>query len=157
MSAKRFYWIGDSRIVPISSWREDIAWYCSAEPDDLDLVEACWGGPEGDENSVDLVTHDGVAVGTLDRMITHEDLSAIALRQASLKGEAVARTQLSKDSVASIESAAKPIKKPRKRKRDRNQGELLLPILGGVADYAQPRRQNDEQQRPAKNNGARRA
>jgi hypothetical protein len=144
MSAKTFYWIGDSRIVPISSWREDIAWYCSAEPDDLDLVEACWGGPEGDENSVDLVTHDGVAVGTLDRMITREALSAIALWRDSLHA---------RDSVASIQSAKKPIKKPRRRKRDRNQGELMLPILGGVSDDAL---QDDEQLTLAKN-GARRA
>jgi hypothetical protein len=93
-----------------------------------------------------LVTHDGVAVGTLDRMITREDLAAIGLGRDRLHA---------RDSIASIQSAAKPIKKPRKRKRDRNQGELLLPILGGVSEDAEPRLQNDEQT-PAKN-GARRA
>jgi hypothetical protein len=133
MSADTFYWIGDPRIVSISSWRADVAWYCSAEPEDLDLIEAYWGGPYGDENSVDLITQDGVPVGTLDFMITREDLAAIALSQVSQNVESPkeAAQATASDADTSIATGKKLRKRPRRRKSDRNQGELLLPIAGG--------------------------
>jgi hypothetical protein len=130
MSSDTFYWIGDPRIVSISSWREDIAWYCSAEPEDLDLIEACWGGPYADENSVELITQDGVPVGTLGFMITREDLGVIALSQANQNVESPkeAAQATAGNADTSIAMAKRLSKKPRRRKRDRNQGELLLPI-----------------------------
>jgi hypothetical protein len=121
-----FFWIGDSREVSISSWREDIAWYCAAEPEDFDLMEARWGGVDGDENSVELISKDGEPVGTLGFMITQEELAAILLAKAD---RMVRAPQL----VPTPPSEPKPAKKRRRRARNRSQGELLLPIVGGAS------------------------
>jgi hypothetical protein len=154
MSSNVFYWIGDPRIVSISSWRADIAWYCSAEPESLDLIEERWGGPDGDENSVELITLDGVPVGTLDRMITREELSALVLARATPNMGTVsesATTQFSSDAIQPTQTAKTPVKKPRRRKRDRNQGELLLPIAGAVSTRgAGLPEKKDEEKQPAK-------
>jgi hypothetical protein len=125
-----FFWIGDPRHVSISSWREDIAWYCAAAPEALDLVEAYWGGADGDDNSVELITQDGEPVGTLDFMITQEELATIILAQADRTVE-IRNTQLAAPPTPPSEKRPKPVKKRRRRDRDRSQGELLLPIVGG--------------------------
>jgi hypothetical protein len=136
MSSSSFYWIGDPRIVEISSWREDIAWYCGTVEEDLDLIEASWGGPDGDENSVELITKNGEPVGTLDFMITQDDLASIVLTPANQRRSIEIRDVVKPSQAAPPslgEKKPKPLKKRRRRKRDLNQQELLLPIAGGGA------------------------
>lgn len=142
LTSVNFYWIGGPEPVEVSYdarqigcwWQigEEIAWYCGAEPEELRCAEVYWGGADNEDDSVELVTRNSEPVGTLGRMISREELGAIIAAQADQRrADELPQIAAEKRKPDAAGGKAPKAAKWRKRpKRDRNQGELLLPIAG---------------------------
>ena len=135
-----FFWIG--RADPINlegEWaenREAIAWYAEARPEDIDTSEVFWSDSSGEEQSVELVFQNREPIGSFFRMITRSELSKITAQAAN---GAVGQPPIVETDVGGG-AARKPakVKKSKKPKQDRRQGELLLPISGSKNELAEP-------------------
>ena len=61
-------------------WRdisEAIAYQHGVTPDNVDCIDAYWGGEHNDENSCDLALVNGDFVGSFDRALTADEWSAL--------------------------------------------------------------------------------
>ena len=61
-------------------WRdisEAIAYLHNVTPDEVDCIDAYWGGEHQDENSCDLALVNGDFVGSFDRALSADEWSAV--------------------------------------------------------------------------------
>lgn len=57
--------------------REAMAYNLGCDEDDLDSEECWWGGPDGEDEYVEIVTLNSEIIGSLSRALTVEDLRQI--------------------------------------------------------------------------------